>query len=219
MEARKGNRPDRKNSLSLSNHVVLLMVYIQITGAVHTTLLDNGTPIARQHPQVLNHVQCLWSSSDPTSSALYHPSTSSRHPHPKSLPISYPLPTYAYASSSLLPPSRRAASSNLRLLVRYEIFVDLYRDGCLLHRHERVGGEWRYLPRSVPDPSGIIEGTPNDQPRSEVSQPKGEITPAPSPDPWKVFGLGVSDSRECPRDLTVQVSVSGYQLKRSYANL
>ncbi|KIO21709.1 hypothetical protein M407DRAFT_245390 [Tulasnella calospora MUT 4182] len=178
-------------------------VVLTITGAVHTTLLDNGTPIARQHPQVLNHVQCLWSSSNPSSSALNHSSVSARHPHPNSLPISYPLPTYAYASSSLLPPTRRAASSNLRLLVRYEIFVDLYRDGCLLHRHERVGGEWRYLPRSVPDPSGLIEGTSNDQPTAS-SPTKGEITSAPSPDPWKVFDLGAFDSTSCSRDLTVQ---------------
>lgn len=55
----------------------------------------------------------------------------------------------------------------------------------------------------MPDPSGLVEGT-NDQPRPSTSSNKGEITPAPSPDPWKVFDLASSDPTTSSGDLIVQ---------------
>lgn len=120
------------------NHVT--DIAFTITGKASYSILECGYPILQLSKTVLQHSSPLWSCSQS------HPSRDT----PTTFPISFPLPTYARWSSSLLPPTTRFTRGNFKLTISYQVSIQLTRRGRL-RRDERIVTEFAYAPRTIPD--------------------------------------------------------------------
>lgn len=105
-------------------------------------------PIPPERRTVLFHTETLWSASESTP----------RPESPQTFSISFPLPTYARGSSSVLPPSFSSYSSSIELDVRYSLAVDMTRQG--IHRNQSINTGFYYLPRSSPAHSLEVQVAP-----------------------------------------------------------
>jgi len=111
---------------------------VQIWGKAITTIHDRGFPVLHDVRIVLFHTVMLWSSQG---GAI-------RPKCPQQYRISYPLPTYARSRGTALPPTTSMSFQSLDVDVRYNIKIDMVRQG--FHRHECTSTVFYYLPRSIP---------------------------------------------------------------------
>ncbi|KAG8942466.1 hypothetical protein FRC04_003634 [Tulasnella sp. 424] len=116
----------------------LNILALKITGKVIVVVSHPSIPIPPERRTVLFHTENLWSASESTP----------RPESPQTFSISFPLPTYARGSSSVLPPSFSSYSSSIELDVRYSLAVEMTRQG--IHRNQSINTGFYYLPRSSP---------------------------------------------------------------------
>ncbi|KAG8908142.1 hypothetical protein FRB99_000170 [Tulasnella sp. 403] len=113
-------------------------VSLTIMGKASILISDRGFPVFQDIRIVLFHSVILWSSSrdgpPPSEQRKY--------------PISFPIPSYARARTTLLPPTMTASFPGLDTEISYSIRLDMVRRR--FRRHECTSTVFYYLPRSIP---------------------------------------------------------------------
>lgn len=150
---------------------------------------------------VLQHSSPLWSCSQS------HPSRDT----PTTFPISFPLPTYARWSSSLLPPTTRFTRGNFKLTISYQVSIQLTRRGRL-RRDERIVTEFAYAPRTIPDVGPSIGNsfridTTNTTGMDE-NKPSGAVR-------WKAANLQPLTAVDDPLPILVRVFADIRKIRRN----
>lgn len=150
---------------------------------------------------VLQHSTPLWSCSHS------HPSRDA----PTTFPISFPLPTYARWSSSLLPPTTRFTRGNFRLTISYQLSVQLTRRGRL-RRDERIVTEFAYAPRTIPDAGPSIRSSFRIDTTDAMGVDENKLTEAVR---WKAANLQPLTPIDDPLPILVRVLADICKIRRN----
>ncbi|KIO21708.1 hypothetical protein M407DRAFT_28702 [Tulasnella calospora MUT 4182] len=190
-----GANSEIRGTVSLKDLRNVKQITLKISGKASYLVMEDGFSAYTQFKTVLQHTQTLFSSNSQPSSIS------------STFPLTFQIPTYAHQSTSHLPPSvHNSVSSDtlthlsIRLNVHYRIEVEVKRHG--LHRHEHVGTEWWYAPRTFALPSRPRRSA---VPEAAAWESDVKTPPSRSDEPeWR--SVHVTTARSPPLDFALEAS-------------